>query len=1118
MSRQTRYCTSKNQSSLKRLTRRLFCATWFCVLFCNSIFGQNAPPETLSRPAKQIDLSNLGFHGLPPLERFTLRGNVTVHFLDREHVLVSFDARKLMKRVPETATGHQDRMIRAEVIDVASASISRQTEWYVHDKRRYLWPLTSGKLLLRKLNSLYEIDSELNEKLLITFPSELLWVDTSPDGKHIVVETALPVSGESKNAASGKAVIAQKRARVKLDYLDAATLTVERSLLASGSLELNTSGSGYADYVRSSHGGVWLVRFGVDQEQRRPVARVKSPCTPDLRFATENTVFIGRCSKGSTAYSASFFSVTGHPLWRQRWDQVQHFPMIARSEDGGRIAIGTVTAARDSNSEASASNSDEAEEDTPPWPDVEQEIRVVETASGKAVLSTRVKTVVLNNPTFALAPQGDRLGALDGTMLNIFDLPALSQEERAKFVALAAGTPELSAPTAISQPSSQDDLVEDEESANDRTETEFEASATPETTTPKSQSASVQTSLVGPDTREAQRSTTLKVGTNEVEVDVVVTDARGHPVRGLSAGDFKIQEDGRLEKMRYFHEFASVATGAAPTSSVPTPSTPVPANVFSNKVASGPDRALVAVLLDFVNTPLESQQYAKEELLKFLRKKPAGLQLALFALGERLEMLHGFTADENLLLATVNNKKSTARFSRQLSPTIDLTSLISVNKERAAMDASNQVAVQHLEHLQAEIRAGDLDRRVHLTMEAFSELARYLAGMPGRKNVVWLSGAFPRGFFPSMGSDVDAPNGFPAEVRTYEEQLKQITNRLAEVHAAVYPVDVRGNFGDSIYNSETNANPVAAAAPGSQAQGPPGRTPGTPYAGTTTAMGIQSQSELQQQYTASRDSRAAEQAAMDDMAEATGGKAFYNTNGIQAAVETAVEQGSEYYMFSYSPDNVKFDGGFRKIRVSLEKKGYHLAYRRGYFANPRETADRNRAEIAQELGNAALQPAIPQSHELLFSARVVPVGTPVRREIAQANEPGNSTPKKSAEIQRYAIDYAVGGAQLSYVTKDEARHVVLDFMASAFADDGSSIARTAVQTNSDLKPGAYDDVLAGGLRMHQEVDVPVSAVTLRLGVMDEVARHLGTLELPLPLKAPAEETAKSRKLPPIEPD
>lgn len=91
-------------------------------------------------------------------------------------------------------------------------------------------------------------------------------------------------------------------------------------------------------------------------------------------------------------------------------------------------------------------------------------------------------------------------------------------------------------------------------------------------------------------------------------------------------------------------------------------------------------------------------------------------------------------------------------------------------------------------------------------------------------------------------------------------------------------------------------------------------------------------------------------------------------------------------------------------------------------------------------------------------------------------------------------------------------------MASAFSDDGLRIARTAAQTTTDLKPAAYQDAMVGGLRMHQEVDVPIKAAMLRLGVMDEITGHMGTLDIPLPVKAPAEERASSHKLPQIEPD
>ena len=54
--------------------------------------------------------------------------------------------------------------------------------------------------------------------------------------------------------------------------------------------------------------------------------------------------------------------------------------------------------------------------------------------------------------------------------------------------------------------------------------------------------------------------------------------------------------------------------------------------------------------------------------------------------------------------------------------------------------------------------------------------------------------------------------------------------------------------------------------------------------------------------------------------------------------------------------------------------------------------------------------------------------------------------------------------------------------------------------------------------MHQEVDVPINAAMLRLDVMDEVTGHLGTLNLPLAAKVPAEESASSHKLPQIEAD
>jgi len=217
---------------------------------------------------------------------------------------------------------------------------------------------------------------------------------------------------------------------------------------------------------------------------------------------------------------------------------------------------------------------------------------------------------------------------------------------------------------------------------------------------------------------------------------------------------------------------------------------------------------------------------------------------------------------------------------------------------------------------------------------------------------------------------------------------------------------------------------------------------------------------------------------MGDVAEATGGKAFYNTNGIQQAVEAAVEQGSSYYMFSYSSDNGSVDGKFRKLRVSHARKGYRLAYRRGYYAEPPEGASQGYRRIGS-------------SHRAPRNAARGSRITPTR--ICGSRGPGGQAGKRfgSTEKGRGAAlcdRLCDRGPQLGLTPSGKMQRAILDLMVSAFNDDGSIATRTAFKTTSDLKPAAYRDMIIGGLRMHQDVDVPANAVSLRLGVLDELSR------------------------------
>jgi hypothetical protein len=92
-------------------------------------------------------------------------------------------------------------------------------------------------------------------------------------------------------------------------------------------------------------------------------------------------------------------------------------------------------------------------------------------------------------------------------------------------------------------------------------------------------------------------------------------------------------------------------------------------------------------------------------------------------------------------------------------------------------------------------------------------------------------------------------------------------------------------------------------------------------------------------------------------------------------------------------------------------------------------------------------------------------------------------------------------------------------MITSFADDGTLRTSNVSRATSDLKPESYQEILASGLRLRQQVDVPVQARSMRLGVQDALTERMGTLEIQLPVKVPpGTEQSLANVMPEIEPD
>jgi VWFA-related protein len=1091
-----------------------------CVLSRGS--AQEQPEEI--QPKSRIDFSSVGFRSLSASARLASQANLSLDFLGDHRALLTFNPKKMFTRLPNCPPTHDDRLIHAVLFEVPSGKIIKESDWYMHDHQRYLWPLGSGKLLLRRLNDLYLLDSDLHEKLLLSSPKPFLWISVTPDGKQIIVERRQDETPGNK----AKTAAAQVKPKVQIEFLDAENLSVQRVIKSEGIVNLEALSTGFTDVIHGFSGKVWLVRFGPSGKQRENITRVRSKCVPDVMFPSGNTILVGRCAMNSSDYSVSAFTVTGHLLWRQHWPQHRYATKIQRSEDGSRIAVSSIARVVVPASESTEAG--EGDDDTDKG--LQQRIQVLDTASGSRVLSLTVTPAAMMAQNVSLSPDGRRLLLSQGSNVEIYDLPEMSQEELAKYVAAKSDVPGLYA-AAGGLPST---TTPDEEtfSSVDAAEEAAREQKSPDAAPPTT--ASSQTTPVPatttPAVATAAPAITFKNSTRVVVEDVVVTDGKGHPVKGLRREDFQLTEDGKAQTVKSFEEFppAEAPSGgeklatAAPAENASSPAAPsavaakpepsLPANIYTNSVPSGPETGSATIIvLDLLNTPVPDQQRAREQLIKFIQKQPKASQIALCSLSSNLRLIQGFTHDENALIAAVRGKKGGVKAPPWQS---DSGMERSVQLARdVALVAGTSESIQALQRAQNtldEENAHDLDVRMRFTLDAFTQLARYLSGVPGRKNLIWLSGSFPLNIFPNP--DVSE---YQPVTRNYEIQIKKATNLLAEAHVAVYPVSVKGAETQAMFNASNSGTYDPPAFAGSNGPSHPGPT--TSIANTSESLPLSSRMERETR--SFRETIAGEQGTMEQVAADTGGKAFYNSNGIEDAIKTAVDEGSHYYTLSYTPANRKYDGAFRKVKVTLGGKGYQLAYRRGYYAEDPDSGAWDTRAPAQRVGIAAMQQGSPQSRQIVFATRVVPIGKPVKSAAIQpvpAKKKGG--PNAPVEMQHYGVDYAVDASTLRFgATASGAYHAVLSFMVTAFNDDGRLMASLVSTATSDLTPANYKEVMQGGFRIHQEFDVPVDAVSLRLGVEDASSSHVGTLEIPLPVPVPPDAPqVATRSLPPIEPD
>jgi VWFA-related protein len=552
-----------------------------------------------------------------------------------------------------------------------------------------------------------------------------------------------------------------------------------------------------------------------------------------------------------------------------------------------------------------------------------------------------------------------------------------------------------------------------------------------------------------------------------VLLDVVVTDQNNQPVTGLQKDDFQVLERSSLLEQGKAQTIASFEEHRGAPRVTPSEPPVLPPHFYTNDPLVPPADSVNVLVLDALNTSMGDMSNVHAQMVSYLKALEPGPRLAIFTLSSRLNLVEGFTADPLALIAALNSKHSGS--GPQGSATQRSAAEDNMDQQALAAMKDNHAtaaAFQALQQFQGEVQGAQAASRVSITLDALQQLARYLSGFPGRKNVIWFSGSFPLIDFPS---DIEQKQ-LGTEDRGVGKDVEKTVNALASAQVAVYPVAAQGLDTDSLYE----ASRVSARA----------------------VTGVQSPDIEGENQQLNRDivSRYFDHKAMDDIATNTGGQAFYNTNGLKEALAEAVRKGSYYYRISYSPTDKSVAGRYRRIDVKLRKAHYTLAYRRGYYEDDANKATAAGPQAPADQLHLLMARGMPESTEILYKVQVLPSIAQPAPGLPQMGD--NKNLRRAAA--RLSVDFIIPVDELDFgLTSDGVRHGNVELALIAYDHAGTPLNWMFRSIRTSLKPELYSAVQKTGAQFHQEIDVPEGEVYLCTGFYDLVSNKSGTLEIAL---------------------
>jgi VWFA-related protein len=398
----------------------------------------------------------------------------------------------------------------------------------------------------------------------------------------------------------------------------------------------------------------------------------------------------------------------------------------------------------------------------------------------------------------------------------------------------------------------------------------------------------------------------VRITTNLVQVDAVVTDKQGKLVTDLQPEELEIFEDGRKQKITHFSYNATTTEQPAkdtPPKSVDKNAPPIP----PSRLRPEDVRRTIALVVDDLGLSFESTHFVRDALKKFVdRQMQPGDLVAIIRTSGGMGALQQFTSDKRQLYAAIDRVKWYASGRSGVSAFAPITPP-TPGEHGADIDAAAEEFNQFREDVYA---VG--------TLGAVNYVVRGLRELPGRKSILLISDGF------RIFSQDDPNRNF----RTLQK-LQRLIDEAGRASVVIYTMNATG--------LQTLMPTAADDLSGRDFQ------------------------QMQDAMTSRRNAAFETQEGLDYLAYETGGMPIKNTNDLSGGIRRVLADQKGYYLIGYRPDQSTFDPRtgrrrFHHLTVKVKRPGkFNIRMRHGFYGVSDEEKPKPKT-LAQQLFDALASP------------------------------------------------------------------------------------------------------------------------------------------------------------------